>query len=50
MALYVNSLDRLTYRCHIIEMYGESYRLNDAKRRRMKEPDGIIQTDSGKAF
>ena len=27
-------LDRLTHRCHIIEMSGESYRLRDAKRRR----------------
>jgi DNA replication protein DnaC len=28
------ALDRLTYRCHILEMNGESYRLKDAKRRR----------------
>ena len=27
-------LDRLTHRCHILEMNGESYRLKDAKRRR----------------
>jgi len=27
-------LDRLTHRCHIIEMKGESYRLKQAKRRR----------------
>ena len=26
--------DRLTHRCHIVEMTGESYRLKDAKRRR----------------
>lgn len=28
------ALDRLTHRCHILEVNGESYRLNDAKRRR----------------
>ena len=28
------ALDRLTHRCHILEMNGESYRLKDAKRRR----------------
>ena len=32
-------LDRLTHRCHILEMNGESYRLKDAKRRRnTREP------------
>jgi len=50
MALYVNSPDRLTYRCHIIEIHGVSYRLKNAKRRFMKEPEGIIQTDSSKAL
>ena len=28
------ALDRLTHRCHILETMGESYRLQDAKRRR----------------
>ncbi|MBM3983749.1 MAG: hypothetical protein FJ304_26475 [Planctomycetes bacterium] len=28
------ALDRLTHRCHIVERTGESYRLQDAKRRR----------------
>jgi len=30
------TLDRLTHRCHIIEMKGESYRLKEAKRRKRK--------------
>ncbi len=30
------TLDRLTHRCHILEASGESYRLQDAKRRRDK--------------
>ena len=29
------ALDRLTHRCHIVEMNGESYRLKDAKKRRI---------------
>jgi DNA replication protein DnaC len=32
------ALDRLTHRCHIVELTGESYRLQDAKRRRRPEP------------
>jgi DNA replication protein DnaC len=43
-------LDRLTHRCHIIEMRGESYRLKDAKRRRKKEQDGESKIDSGMAL
>jgi DNA replication protein DnaC len=28
------TLDRLTHRCHILEATGESYRLQDARRRK----------------
>ena len=28
------TLDRLTHRCHILEMHGDSYRLREARRRR----------------
>jgi DNA replication protein DnaC len=33
------ALDRLTHRCHIVETTGESYRLQDAKRRRRMGPN-----------
>jgi len=32
------TLDRLTHRCHLLELRGESYRLQDAKRRRRAGP------------
>lgn len=32
------TLDRLTHRCHVLEANGQSYRLNDAKRRRQHKP------------
>ena len=32
------TLDRLTHRCHVLEANGQSYRLNDAKRRRQVKP------------
>lgn len=33
------TLDRLTHRCHILEMRGESYRLKDAKSRRKQKQE-----------
>ena len=47
-------LDRLTHRCHILEMNGESYRLKDAKRRRhVRQPPppvaaGTPEEESGR--
>ena len=38
------TLDRLTHRCHILETAGESYRLQDAKRRRIKRSSGKTNT------
>lgn len=36
-------LDRLTHRVHILEANGESYRLNDAKKRmRLMNPIGLV--------
>ena len=37
-------LDRLTHRCHIIEMNGESYRLKDAKRHSKKGREPTTQS------
>ena len=34
------TLDRLTHRCHILEMNGPSYRVSDARRRRERGPAG----------
>jgi DNA replication protein DnaC len=31
------TLDRLTHRCHILEATGESYRLQDARRRQRRD-------------
>ena len=32
-------LDRLTHRVHILEMNGDSYRLAQSRKRRLKRPD-----------
>ena len=31
------TVDRLTHRCHILEATGESYRLQDARRRQRRD-------------
>jgi len=41
------TLDRLTHRCHLLELRGESYRLQDAKRRRRAGPGRGEATGSG---
>ena len=38
------TLDRLTHRCHILEAGGESYRLQDAKKRRTRRSGGNSRT------
>jgi DNA replication protein DnaC len=37
------ALDRLTHRCHILEASGESYRLQDAKRRKRPKPSSTAE-------
>jgi DNA replication protein DnaC len=41
------ALDRLTHRSHVLETSGESYRLQDAKRRRRAQPLPRISTRTG---
>ena len=41
------TLDRLTHRCHLLELRGESYRLQDAKRRRRAGPARDEAAESG---
>ena len=42
------ALDRLTHRCHILEASGESYRLQDAKRRRRAKLTNASSPGDGK--
>ena len=41
------ALDRLTHRCHILEASGESYRLQDAKRRRRAKHTNASSSGDG---
>ena len=43
------TLDRLTHRCHILEATGESYRLEDARRRQRRDKsDTKLRAKKGK--
>jgi DNA replication protein DnaC len=42
-------LDRLSHRCHILESTGESYRLQDARRRRKGSRSKASQEPSSSA-
>ncbi len=44
------TLDRLTHRCHILEATGESYRLQDARRRKNRKTLPTARTQIGKAI
>jgi len=42
------TLDRVTHRCHILEANGESYRVQDARRRRTASKSKAVDGDDGK--
>jgi hypothetical protein len=48
------TLDRLTYRCHLLEATGENYRLREARQRQSESPangrNHRKKTDTGRAF